>query len=98
MLELTKVQESLVTEDLFEADTEEMYEESLNETFGMADVCGHEYPAGQVLREVDPIMFRCGLADWVDSELGESLVEVDGNYYNLADVHDLLTESMAAIR
>jgi len=39
------------------------YEEMLNELYGTVTVCGMEYDAGTVLKEVDPIAFRCGVAD-----------------------------------
>ena len=42
---------------------ENEYEEYLNESYGEVEVCGCSYPAGRVLREIDPIAFRWGLYD-----------------------------------
>lgn len=44
--------------------TEDEYEEFLNEVYGEIDVCGSSRFAGTLLREIDPIMFDCGYADW----------------------------------
>ena len=43
--------------------TEEEFEEELNEIYGTVNVCGFEMDAGTVLKECDPVAFRCGLAD-----------------------------------
>ena len=55
--------------------TEEEYEDYVTEVYGDIDVCGYSYPAGQVLREIDPTAFRCGIADmpevWICGECGE---------------------------
>jgi len=42
---------------------EEKFEEYLDEIYGNVSICGYEYPAGQALREVDPIAFRVCFAD-----------------------------------
>ncbi len=42
---------------------EEDFIESLNDIYGMINICGYEYEAGRILREIDPIAFQCGLSD-----------------------------------
>ena len=42
---------------------EKEYEDKLNEIYGDVDICGFKYPAGRALREIDPVAFRCGLAE-----------------------------------
>jgi len=42
---------------------EKEFEEYLDEIYGPVKICGYEYPAGQALKEVDPIAFRVGMAD-----------------------------------
>lgn len=44
--------------------TEDDYEQDLNEMYGDVDVCGCSYPAGMILREVDPTAFDVGYNDW----------------------------------
>lgn len=68
--------------DLLDWELDDMYEEYLSEVFQPVSVCGYEYEAGKVLREVDPIAFRCGCADWLDNEITEGTIEeVDGKYF-----------------
>lgn len=47
--------------------SEYQYREYLNESEEWVTVCGHEYAAGNVLEAIDPIAFRCGMNDWIDS-------------------------------
>ena len=49
-----------------EHNTEEAYEETLNEAYGTVMICGFEYEQGTVLKELDPIGFRCGVNDESD--------------------------------
>ena len=43
----------------------------------------------KVPEEMDPVAYRCGKNDWVDSE---RLVEIDGNDYQPGDVDDAQEE------
>ena len=43
--------------------TDDEYEQQLNDAYGPVDICGMTFDAGRALRELDPIAFRCGLAD-----------------------------------
>ena len=45
----------------------EMYEEMLDDCEGPVELCGMTYSASHVLREVDPVAYRCGFNDYVDS-------------------------------
>jgi hypothetical protein len=66
----------------------------------MLDECGPEvsvaglsFLPSRVVEELDPVAFRCGVCDYVDSLLGESLSdEIDGNHYNLEEVNEILEE------
>lgn len=61
---------------------EQRYCEFLDDAFGVIKICGFEYDASNVLKHVDPTAFRCGLADWIDSEITEGrLVEREGEYF-----------------
>ena len=50
-----------------EAEALEMYEEMLDDCEGPVELCGMTYSASYVLREVDPVAYRCGFNDYVDS-------------------------------
>ena len=43
--------------------TEDEFEEYLNETYETVEVCGMQMDQGRILRELDPIAFRCAMAD-----------------------------------
>ena len=63
----------LITED----QAVEMYDEMLDDCEGPVELCGMTYSASQVLREVDPVAYRCGFNDYVDS-LTDDDVFVEG--------------------
>jgi hypothetical protein len=48
----------------FYHEIEEMYEDMLNECYGMIDICGMKYDAGRALKLVDEIAFNVGCNDW----------------------------------
>lgn len=41
------------------------YAAFLNDAYGMVDVCGHSFDAGEVLAEMDPTAFRGEVLDWL---------------------------------
>lgn len=47
--------------------TDEQYEEALNEMYGEVSICGMTFNAGHALKELDPIAFNCGKADYEDA-------------------------------
>lgn len=50
-----------------EQDAAERYDEFLDE-IGDVKIGELSYSASRVLKEVDPTAYRCGMADWLDSE------------------------------
>lgn len=55
--------------ELFSDDMGDEYCEMLNDLYGTVLVAGYEFDAGTVLREMDPIAFRCGMLDWIDTRV-----------------------------
>jgi hypothetical protein len=53
------------------------FDEMLDDCEGPVELCGMTYSASQVLREVDPVAYRCSFNDYVDS-LTEEDVFVEG--------------------
>ena len=49
-------------------EAEEQYSDMLDEITGPVIILGMKYTASRVLREVDPIAYRVGLHDYIDSE------------------------------
>lgn len=57
---------------------ESAYEEFLNEIYGVVTICGMEFDSGHALKELDPIAFRCGVADeYVEVDLDDYVSEDD---------------------
>jgi hypothetical protein len=62
---------------------DDMYKGFLDEIHGTVKICGYEYSSSRALGEVDPTAYRCGFADWLDSQVkDESLYEYDDEYSN----------------
>lgn len=55
--------------ELYPSDMTNEYKDFLNDVYGEVYVCGYTYEAGSVLADVDPIAFRCGMADWIDAHV-----------------------------
>ena len=75
-----------IKEQLTPVDTEELYDQMLDECYG--DFM-NTYPASRTLQEVDPIAYNCGLNDYID---GLELYELDGEYYEQSEVDELIEE------
>ena len=67
----------------------EMYDEMLDEVLGPVTIGSLEYEASRVMREVDPVAYRCGFNDWTGGggfecdECGDSFcpdVDTDDEY------------------
>ena len=46
-------------------------EDELNDAYGTVLVAGFEFDAGAVVREMEPMGFRCGMLDWVDMRVSD---------------------------
>jgi hypothetical protein len=57
--------------------SDEEYMEMLDDIYPEIDVCGYKYPAGQVLKEVDPIAFDCGKSDLMQWECSKCCTVYD---------------------
>ena len=76
--------------------TEDEFEEALDDIYGDVEIAGHKYSTGQTLREIDPIAFRCGLADYGDSLETEEWVcgECESVYDNEDDAEECCQEDV----
>ena len=61
---------------------ERNYDDELDETYQDYEIMGLSFSASQVLKECDPVAYRCGMNDLVDSELREAnqQLETRGEY------------------
>ena len=46
----------------------EMYRDDIDNSIELIDIWGMKYEPSRVLEEVDPIAFRVGFSDWLDSQ------------------------------
>lgn len=70
-----------------DSDTRDM----LTDVYGTVDVCGYAYEAGQVLRRVDPVAFRCAVVEHESAQLSDGLwseVTHDGVIVGQEDASD----------
>ena len=84
------VVEALIKEHCTPIDAEEEFEELLSETCEVVKIGTLEYDPGYVLRNIDPVAFRCGVSDMLADD--EQYMEVDGEYYRVYDVENMVEE------
>lgn len=60
--------EHAAPEKIDEDEAYELYDEWLNEMDGGIEVAGCVFDASRILKELDPIAYRCGFHDWLDFE------------------------------
>jgi len=63
--------EEVLALEVSESDMETAHDDMLSEVFGEVEICGYKYDAARALREVDPIAYRCGYADYVSAYYAE---------------------------
>ncbi len=67
-----------ISDNLTPLDTEELYANMLDSSYGEVEIAGYSFSTSRALKELDPTAFRCGMVDYIDSL---SLVEIGGDYY-----------------
>ena len=82
--------ESLLKEHCSPVDGEEQFEEMLNECYEPVKVGCSQWDAGYVMKELDPVAFRCGVSDYLADD--ETFVEFGGEYYKISDIEAMLEE------
>lgn len=80
---------------LSDRELHERWEECLDECHEPYRIGQMTYYPSQILRECDPIAYRCGLNDWMCSD--DSMMEIAGQWYAREGVNDCL-ESLESDR
>lgn len=63
--------------ELNDYDLHARYNDMLDDCYPVVSIAGHDYATSRVLRQVDPIAYRCGFYDWFDSEVqGGNIIEL----------------------
>jgi hypothetical protein len=78
---------SIDIEDQYRDMLRECYSDSLSGIFA-------NYDPAQVLQEIDPTAYRCGMNDYVDSMDWE---EYDGDYYEISYLEEVRSEAESEI-
>ena len=86
--------EKRVKEELKPIDLEELYRDMIDECEPVVKVGGLSFTPSRIIEELDPIAFSCGVNDYADSLIGETISEemIDGEYYKLDEVNDIRDE------
>ena len=50
-----------------ETEAERLYNDALDDIYGTITIGSLSYQPSRTLKEIDPIAYRCGLADYIDS-------------------------------
>lgn len=88
----TKLQKRVKAE-LKPIDLQELYRDMIDECEPVVKVGGLSFTPSRIIEELDPIAFRCGVSDYADSLIGETISdEIDGDHYNLDEVNDIRDE------
>ena len=82
--------EHLIKEHCMPIDADEEFEELLSETCETVKIGTLEYDPSYVLRNIDPVAFRCGVSDMLADD--EQFVEVGGEYYRICDIENMIEE------
>jgi hypothetical protein len=54
-------------ETISEYELEQMYDEMLDEVYGVVEIAGMTYDTSRALRDCDSIAYRVGMSDYADS-------------------------------
>ena len=83
--------EHLLETKLEPIDGEELFEEILDECYPEIAIGCCTFSPSQVMKELDPTAFRCGVIDELDSLARDGqLYEHGGEYYTLTDIEEML--------
>ena len=53
---------------------EKMFDEMLDECYPLVEFGLLSYTPSDVLRSTDPVAYRCGFSDWLDSQLFDAIL------------------------
>ncbi len=82
--------EHLIKEHCTPINAEDNFEEMLNECYDTVKVGCCQWEAGYVMKELDPVAFRCGVSDYFAND--DQFIEVDGEYYGVSDIENMVDE------
>jgi len=85
--------EKRIAEELDPVDLEQLYRDMLDECEPEVRVAGLSFCASRIVEELDPVAFRCGVNDYADGLVNDSITEeINGNHYDLREAQDIVDE------
>jgi hypothetical protein len=69
---------------LTERELKEMFNEYLDEVWGTVEIAGFGYATSAVLKDADPIAYKCMFNDWLDAEVSAGVIDESEGEYRLA--------------
>lgn len=72
------------------SEVEDLYEETLNDIYDDVKIGELTFSAGQIVRNLDPVAFRCGVSDWWPEEFEEI-----GDVYARKEDYDDAVEALS---
>lgn len=85
-----------VLEQAVQAEVEEHYDDTLDECYPPYKIGCCTFYASRVLKELDPIAYRCGISDFVDAELSDKLSNFESAYEDEISNYKFRTEEEEA--
>ena len=87
------VVDSLIETRLEPVDGEELFEELLDECYPEVKVGCCTWSAGYLMKEMDPVAFRCGVSEELYSQAEDGcLYEHKGDFYQITDIEELIED------
>jgi len=85
--------EKRIMAELEPVDLEQLYRDMLDECEPEVKVAGLSFCASRIVEELDPVAFRCGVCDYADSLVNDSITEeIDGNHYDWREAESIVEE------
>ena len=85
--------EKRIIAELEPVDLEQLYRDMLDECEPEVKVAGLSFCASRIDEELDPTAFCCGVTDYADSLVNDSITEdIDGNHYDYKQAESIVEE------
>ena len=94
MNKIDEMLEARIKEELTPIHIEDYYAAALDDIYPVVQICGLTFSPSQIVKELDPTAFRCGMQDYLDGD--DTLEYVADEWYIAYEVEKLREEIEAA--
>lgn len=81
-----------IKENLNPVDQDEYYNMALDNAYGEVSIAGMPFDTSTSFKQLDPIAYNCGQADFFSEDNNFYYNELDGEYYHQHEVDELEDE------